>query len=436
MIFSNESVAGGIRFYAIDSNKFKSSVLTFSITIPQTAKAFAYNQLLSGLMRRGSKKHPSVSALNRSLDELYGSYVEIRSTSVGDNISFNISAEILDNKFIPDGVDTLGGVIDIVAELLLRPLITDDKFNEDWFKSECKIFIDNLSSVRNNTRTYATMRCLELVRDSRIHPTMEELKHIVEKATLKDAVSHYRNMLATAPLDVFYIGATASSVVKERIAEAFAEYPCKASGYSLKPVIPIPVCAVKEGSEQMTVAQGKLSMIFNTSACISPDNDLYYTALVLNELFGGSASSKLFTVVREKMSLCYYCSSSYSIYTGFISVSSGIEVDRFETVKNAVLAQLEEMRKGNISGEELLAAKKSLTNSYGQLYDSPFDLQAFYSGRALFGIKDRIETCIEKLWMVELDNIAELARATELQAVFFVEGTGGDALGEEGAENE
>ncbi len=435
MIFSNESIAGGIRFYAIDSNKFKSSVLTFSITAPQTAKSVAYNQLLSGLLRRGCERYPSVSDLNRSLDELYGSYVEIRSTTIGDNISFNISAEILDNKFIPDGVDTLGGVIEIVSQILLHPLITANNFNTEHFHSECKILIDNLNASKNNTRSYSILRCLELVQTDKVHPTLEQIKEIIENATLEDVVIYYKSLISTSALDVFYIGATASSVVKERIAEAFAEYPCLDARVTLLPILPRPIKAFTEGCEKMPVAQGKLSMIFNSGACISQDSNLYYTALVLNELFGGSPSSKLFTVVREKMSLCYYCSSSYSIYTGFFSVSSGIEIERFATARDAIIEQLNEIKKGNFTEEELLSAKKSLTNSYAQLYDNPFDLQAFYSGRAMFGIKDSIENCIERIWQVDADNLINLAASTTLQALFFVEGAG-DNNEEEVADDE
>ena len=145
--------------------------------------------------------------------------------------------------------------------------------------------------------------------------------------------------------------------------------------------------------------------------------------LMLNELFGGSASSKLFLNVRERMSLCYYCSSSFSTYSGIMTVSSGIEVKNFEAVRAAVIDQLEQIKKGNISESELYAAKRSIENAYRQLYDSPFDLQSFYSGRMLFGITDTIEDCREKLMSVSLEQIVALANKVTLDALFFVEGT-------------
>ena len=228
--------------------------------------------------------------------------------------------------------------------------------------------------------------------------------------------------MRSAPLDVFYIGATDTQFVKNAVLSAFGEHKFT-SMQRLCKAVPIARESFKEASEKMPVSQGKLAMCFSTGCCISADNDDYYAALLLNEIFGGSASSKLFLNVREKMSLCYYCSSSFSTYTGIITVSSGIEVKNFELVKSAILEQLDDIRNGNITENELLAAKRSILNAYRQLYDSPFDLQSFYSGRMLFGIPDTIEDCYEKLSSLEPSKVVELARKVKLDALFFVEGT-------------
>ncbi len=422
MIFKKETIAQGIRFYAIDSNKFKASVLTFSLTLPLTPEAVAYDLLLSGLLRRGTVKYPSLSSLNRSLDELYGSYVEVRSSNVGDNISFTVSSEILDNKYVPDGTDTLGGVIEIASELMLHPLFRYDDFPAELFEQERKIVIDTLKSECNNTRAYSVRRCLELLRRGSSHPTLEQLRSYIENATPADVRDHYIKMISSAPLDVFYVGATPSAIIKKRIIDTFGTHHFT-NERKLLPITPTEKREFVSSCEKMPVSQGKLTMGFNCGACVSKDDRLYYTALLLNEIFGGSASSKLFLNVRERMGLCYYCSSSYSIYTGFMTVSSGIDPKKLETVKSAILEQLEQIKLGNISEEELSNAKKSLANAYEQLYDSPLDLQAFYSGRLLFGIGDTVEDCRKIISGIGIEEISALAKQTVLEATFFVEGT-------------
>jgi predicted Zn-dependent peptidase len=157
---------------------------------------------------------------------------------------------------------------------------------------------------------------------------------------------------------------------------------------------------------------------------------------MLNELLGGSPSSKLFLNVRERMSLCYFCSSSFSIYTGAIMVSCGIEPSNYSLAKNAILDQFEEIKKGNVSDFELSAAQKSISNSYLQLYDSPFDIQSFYSGRRFFGVDDEIEECLKKLMAVTKEQIKDLASSISLDAEFFIEGTEANGDDEEDFENE
>ena len=423
MFFKKESIADGISLSVIPSDKFKAGVIALSLTAPLTQKASAYNHILSGLLRRGTQKYPTMSSLNRRLDELYGSYVEIKSNHVGDNLSLTFTCEVLDNKYIPDGLDALGGVIDIVADMLLHPLFMRDDFNVALFDQEIKVIIDALNADINNTRVYAVKRCAEIMFEGHDeYPTVAETKQIVSNATLDDVRSYFTSLLSSAPLDVFYIGATDTEFVKNAVLSAFDEHRFT-SVQSLCKATPISRKRFKEASEKMPVSQGKLAMCFSTGCCISAENEDYYAALLLNEIFGGSASSKLFLNVREKMSLCYYCSSSFSTYTGIMTVSSGIEVKNFELVKKAILNQLDDIRRGNITENELYTAKRSILNAYRQLYDSPFDLQSFYSGRMLFGIPNTIEDCYEKLSSLELSKIVELAQKVTLDALFFVEGT-------------
>lgn len=432
MLVNKENSHNGIHFSSVQSDKFKASVLVFSIILPLSPIAMAHCLLLSGLLRRGTHTFPSMSELNRRLDELYGSYVEIRSSLIGNNLCLVISTEILDNKYIPDQTDVIDGVIDIISQILLTPHLCDDNFDVKLFSQEKKIVYDNLLAEKNNTRAYSIKRCAELLgENTSLAPTYQELKQLVKDASFEDVKEYYTKVILPSPIDVFYMGASESSQIKEKIK---LHFPQKASA-PLCAVLPPIAYTRKEFSlvkEKMAVSQGKLALGFSTGVTISATDDRYYAALMLNEIFGGSASSKLFVNVREKMSLCYYCSSSYSIYTGALMVSCGIEVNRFDIAKKAILSQLEDIRNGKISEHELKAAKKSISNSYRQLYDSPFDVQSFYSGRELFGVADGIEECISKLMAVTTKEIIELAKLVSLDAIFFIEGTEENTEIEEG----
>ncbi len=429
------SVTDSLSLSVINTDKFKSSVISVSLTTERTPDNMANSLILAGLMRRGTQSLPSMAQLNRALDELYGSYLEIKSSRLYDSLTFSITGEVLDNAYSPDGTDILGGVIDIASELLLHPSFLTSDFSE-IFKQEKKLVADTFESARDNPRSYASMRATELLRRSDSgEPTLEALKEATAKATLEGVLEFYRSLLTSSNIDVFYVGSENSEYIKAKLASVFDDHKVKnASDKAKTPKAPTPLPYAFE-IEKMPVSQGKLSLGFNTGITVSDGKEAYCTALLLNEIFGGSPASKLFLNVRERMSLCYYCSSSYSIYSGIMLVSSGIEVKNLEIAKNAIITEFEKLKSGEITEFELEAAKRSLTNSYTQLYDSPFDLQAFYSGRMFFGILDGIEDCIAAFSKIKAEDIAALAQRTVLSSAFFVEGTG-VPRGEDDNENE
>ena len=184
---------------------------------------------------------------------------------------------------------------------------------------------------------------------------------------------------------------------------------------------------VEEIVEEMEVAQGKLIMAFSSGATISDED--YTSYLVFNNLFGGSPTSKLFENVREKMSLCYYCRSLPESHKGILTVASGIEVENYDKAKNEILLQLENVKEGIISDEELVNAKKALTNSYRELFDDAPNLSLWYLSRLIGGSEKTVEDVIEEIAKVTKEQIANCAKSTELDTVFFLKGTlndGGD----------
>ncbi len=92
------------------------------------------------------------------------------------------------------------------------------------------------------------------------------------------------------------------------------------------------------------MTQGKLAMGYR---CSSDD----YPAMVLaNLIFGGTSNSKLFLNVRERLSLCYYASSSYARSKNILTVSSGVETADFERAEAEIGRQLQAVQQGRLGG--------------------------------------------------------------------------------------
>lgn len=415
------TIADGIELCHISTAKFKTGALTFSVCTPLTERDYLLGLVLAGVMRRGTRSLPSMALINRRLDELYASCVDIQSVIHGDVLCFNISADVLNSRYALDGTDVIGGVIQTVADILLRPLTEDGAFPPKTVESEKSFVKDSLAAEINNTRLYAATRLKELMCRSgnTRFPTLDYLLSQIDTVTARE-LTEYHARLISLPLNVSYIGDESIESVSEKIRAAFpATLPTSSNSYAVPDAEP--ACKFVSVSEDMPVNQGKLCLGMRTGAVIGSTQSS--VAVMLNEIFGASPASKLFLNVRERLGLCYYCSSSYSMLSGNLTVASGIDVSNKDRATEEILAQLEQMAKGNITDAEIRAAKKSLEYSYVQIYDSPFSLQSFYSIRSLFGISETVEDCKARLLSVTKEDVSELAGKVIYDTCFFINGT-------------
>ena len=412
-----------ITLCSVRTDKFKTGMLSFSVAMPRRKKSSPYNLLLSGVMRRGTQKYPGTAQLNRRLDDLYAATVEIKNQRLGENEIFTISSELLDDAYCSDSTDIFGGVAELMGELLFCPLTGDDgSCTEKNVALEKKTAADSLRAEINNPRGYAMLRCSEIMeRDNPELLTLDGMIREVESADRHSISAYYRDNIITRPIEVFYVGGLDRDTVADKLARVFGDLSASRRDTA------VPLSSVSaDGNlrnvcEEMPVSQGKLVIGARSGVCAdSPD---FCATLVANEILGGSPSSKLFMNVREKLGLCYYCSSSYNMYTGNIMIGSGIEVSDRERVQSAVFSELDDLKSGRISETEFQTAKKTLENQYRQIYDNPFELQGFYSGRRLFGIDCTVDECRRNISDVTKEQVISAARKIQPDTVFFLKGS-------------
>ena len=424
MIPNFSTTVNNIELGYIKTSKFKTQTLSLTLTVPLSKRAYLLNMLLAGIMRRGTTKYPSLSLLNKRLDELYASNVDINSISLANTLSLNVSSDLICNDYVLDDTDVLGGVLEVMRDLILSPL-TDDNgiILEKSLSSEITLLRDMLSAEKNNTRTYAATRTKELLhRDDDLFPTLEYLLENIHTVSASELTEFYHALIKSASINVFYTGDIDKLQLEHKLSDIFGDLIGNeriiATGMS------IPARRLCEVSEDMPVSQGKLCMGFTTGTGFSKGN--MHVAMMLNELLGASPASKLFLNVREKLGLCYYCSSSYSPVSGNLTISSGIDCANKDKAIREIFAQLDALRSGDISDGELLAARRSIEYSYEQIYDSPFSLQNFYTLRASFGVDESVEECKQKLLAVTREQVSELAQKIVFDCLYFINATNKD----------
>jgi len=244
-------------------------------------------------------------------------------------------------------------------------------------------------------------------------------KETVEAVTAESLYAHFVKTLASSQVELLYMGAKSPEEVETTLRTMLEGLP-RAEITPFGTEVIRSAAAVREISERMDVTQGKLSMGFRTG-CTCAETE-YPALLLLNAVFGGCVTSKLFRNVRERMSLCYYASSSLEKHKGLMVVSSGIEFKNYEVTKSEILRQLDDCRSGNISDDELEQARAYLLSSLKIAKDRPGSVDEFYLGQAILGLEGTMEQQMELLQAVTKDEVIAAANRISLDTIYFLKG--------------
>jgi predicted Zn-dependent peptidase len=417
------------KLVAFKTDKFKTAVLKLSMVAPMKADAkdTALFSLMINLLRSGTEKYPEKEDLIKRLNDLYDASCSIGGYASGDNRILEISSEMLDDRFSPLE-SILEGVVSVMSEMLLHPRTDKDGFfRAEAVEREKKVICDKIKSEKNNTRDYALRKCREIMCAGEPYRTTIS-SELIKALTREEMTAFYRSFLASSNISFSYVGALDGNVVAKRIKRIFKDLP-NGKNSEIAPLMLYPAKDFKLIEEEMNVKQGVLVIGMRTGTLLGEYDAPVMT--VFNNVYGGTYMSRLFKTVREKMSLCYYCSSDFISTKAVMYVSCGIDVANFERAKDEILAQLEMLKREHVTDEELAVAKDLAVKELREMTDYPSAIATFSYSRDIYGIKDTIESLSEKIEKVSSDDILRVANKIEPSAVFFLKGIKNDEAEEE-----
>ena len=409
----------GVTLRCCRDSRFKQGAFSVQLVTPMAEATAAMNALLPAVLLRGTARCPDLRAVTRALDDLYGATLSPLVRRVGDYQTTGLYCGFMDDRFALPGDQVFRRVVDFTRETLLDSPLLDGGFLPEYVEGEKVNLISTIESERNDKRAYAMSRLLEILcrGDSFGIPRLGKREQ-VEAITARGLRAHYETMLRESPLELFYVG----SAPAEEAAEHFQRMLAGISG-ERRPLPPQTGLTPGEGGdtvETMDVAQGNLCMGFTTP--ITNRNPQFPAMQLLNTLYGGGMTSKLFQNVREKQSLCYSVSSGYYAAKGILTVYAGIDPDTERAAREEILGQLEACRAGDITPGELTAAREALASSLRAVHDSPGSIESYYAPGALSGPGLTPEAYLDKLNRVTLSDVTAAANTLKLHTTFFLRG--------------
>lgn len=425
MEFNRTELMPGVFLSHLRSDKFKTACMSVTLLTQLRRETAAMNAVIPFVLRRGTTRYGDMEQLSRRMDELYGAAVEPVVRRIGEIQCIGFYGSFPEPDYLPGGGALLGDTCALMAQLLLDPATRGGLLLPQYVDSEREKLLDIIRSRMNDKRSYALTRCIEEMccyEDFAVSRFGSESE--AENIHYKKLTRHYRELIQTCPVEIFYCGKTDFKAVSAAMREAFSTMPRGEIDYDIGTDLRMNAVEdhVRFVEEEMDVTQGKLVLGFRLGECMEePDIPALY---VFNAVYGSGATSKLFMNVREKLSLCYYASSAVYLHKGIMLVSSGIEFDKLDAARDEILAQLDSVRRGEITDDELRSAKKSVASDLRAVQDSLGELEGFYLSQALDGLDYGPAELAALAEDVTKEDVQAIAESIECDLIYFLKGSG------------
>lgn len=397
------------------TDHFKTSYLAVDFIMPLTAGNATGMSLLAGVLSRGCEAYPQMDLISRYLARNYGASFNINATKAGELELLTFSFTHLDNEYAIDGEDVRSAILSLLKEMLFRPLVADNSFLPEYVAQEKTNLADKITGLFNDKRVYSLERCKSLMCAGEAFGINEMGdKETLQQFDGRSLYAFFERMMAEAWVVISYVGKDRERFLGD-LAGSFADRP----GEMPQTDVVFAAKQANEVVEPMDLNQSKLNLGYrlgesalnNGAAC-----------RLFNVLYGGSATSKLFMNVRERLSLCYYCSSNIDRFKNVMFVSSGVEASKYQEARSEIEAQLNAIAAGDFTDEELENARIYLIDSIRGFLDSEGALASMMVSGTLRGALKTPDQEIREIAGVTREEIISIARETTLDTVYFLKG--------------
>lgn len=419
----SELYNGKLRLHTHTTDRFKMSRFSINFIVNSDARYSPLYKLMLAVMMRGSEKYPTITDINKALDERYDTTVSYTNARVGDKSIYKISCKLLKNKYVFEGDDTriLDEVLEIVSDILFHPVKDENGLlRASLVESEKRIEIDNINARINDPKSYASEQCSRNMFKGSKYEVYGGNTKLVDSFTPRELTDGIEKFFKECRIECFYVGDESHERILSLVE---ANFPFNGSFDSSIIYRESKFDFERDAQyieEEHDISQARLVLGYRCGTVL-PNKD-YYAMALFNEIFGGGSTSKLFMNVREKKSLCYYCYSSLHSATGTVKVGCGIDPTKKEDALFEIAAQLDAMKSGDFTDPEIETAKRTVIAGLKQINDSPSAIEAYNFRRILAGIEEMPEDSKEKVLAITKDEIVGAAKKVELDTIYFMNG--------------
>ncbi|QKY69080.1 EF-P 5-aminopentanol modification-associated protein YfmF [Lentibacillus sp. CBA3610] len=414
----------GVRFHIVPTKKFKTISITAKFKARLSRDTITKRALLPLILQQGTESYPDRSALQIKLDSLYGAVLTMNSSKKGHYHIMTISLETANQKFISDESAIMDEAIALLKEAIFNPNRQQDSFFPSVVAREKDTLKQKINAIADDKMRYANMRLLdEMCSEERyklhVHGYVEDLESI----TPENLYAYYCSMLQEDQLDIYAAGDVDRNEMEKKLKSVFHRDDYNrsvAKEDDTEKLVNEPQTIV----EKQNIQQAKLHFGYRTHIAFQ-DHD-YFALHVFNGLFGGFPSSKLFTNVREKNSLAYYAASRFESHKGLLFVFSGIAPEDYQQAREIIEQQVEAMKNGDFTEEEMANTKELIVNQLLETMDHSKGMIELMYQQVAADTERSPDALIDGIKNVSKDEVVQVANKLMLDTIYLLTNQGGD----------
>ena len=420
MEYNQIEIKKGIKLHTIKTDKFKTNLIAVMLTTKLNRENVTKNALIPAVLRRGTKTLKTQEEINKKLEEMYGASLDCGVDKTGDNQVLKFYIETVNDEFLPQNAENmLKSSLEKICEFVFNPYLEDGAFKKEYVEQEKENIKQIIEGKADNKARYALDRCIEEMYKNEPYGLykygyVEDLDSINEK----NLYEYYKQLINECKIDIFVSGMvdkkTENIILKD---ENISKLELREPLYNKQNMIAKKAEKEKDIQESKEVTQGKISIGMD----LDIDNpNSRYSIQIYNSILGGSANSKLFQNVREKASLAYTASSSYYRFKNNIFINCGIEIKNYDKALEIIKKQIEDMKTGDFTDEEVENAKQGIIASLKTIDDEQDSQITYEFGQELSENKSDLEEYKNKISEVTKQDVINIANKVSINTVYFL----------------
>lgn len=423
MSYKIENLKENIKAHLIQTDKFKTNLIAVFLTMPLKKETVTKNALIPAVLKRGSQELKTQEEISIELENMYGAMLDCGIDKVGDNQIIKFYLETVNDNFLPKQEDLLKKSIELLLNIVFNPLVEENGFNKQYVETEKKTIQRLIEGKIDNKDTYAFNRCIEEMYKNvpfglYRYGYIEDLEQVNEK----ELYEYYKQLIQQCKIDIFVSGDFDNNEILNLLKQNTNIQ--KLENREDLHIINNEetekkehVTEIKELNESMDVTQGKL--VIGLDIEYNEPNSKYAMCLY-NVILGESATSKLFQNVREKAGLAYTARSNYVRQKNNIYVRCGIEIANYSKAVDIIKKQLEDMKNGDFTDEDIDNAKKYMVSGIKTVADEQDSEITYYLGQELSRTLTNFDEYINKINEVTKEQIQTIANSININTIYFL----------------